>query len=56
MQRWEISFLQGSKKKVIMTFSFDKKNLSEDPFTLEMEIHWDKSKGGGIKDYHREHT
>ena len=45
MQRWEISFLQGSKKKVIMTFSFDKKNLSEDPFAPEMETHSDKGKG-----------
>ena len=43
--KMEISFLQGSKKKVIMTSSFDKKNLSEDPFALEMETHWDKEKG-----------
>ena len=43
--KMEISFLQGSKKKVIMTFSFDKKNLSEDPFALGMKIHWDKRKG-----------
>ena len=28
-----------------MTFSFDKKNLSEDPFALGMKIHWDKRKG-----------
>ena len=34
-----------SSKKVIMTSSFDKKNLSEDPFALEMETHWDKGKG-----------
>ena len=27
-----------------MTSSFDKKNLSEDPFTLEMETHWGKGK------------
>ena len=46
VQRWEIPFPQGSKKKIIMTSSFDKKNLSEDPFALEMKIHWDKSKGG----------
>ena len=38
-----------------MISSFDKKNLSEDPFALEIEIHWDKRKGG-IKDYRRAHT
>ena len=45
VQRWEIPFPQSSRKKVIMTSSFDKKNLSEDPFALEMETHWDKEKG-----------
>ena len=45
VQRWEIPFPQSSKKKVIMTSSFDKKNLSEDLFSLGMEIHWDKRKG-----------
>ena len=38
-----------------MTSSFDKNNLGEKSFALEMKIHWDKSKGG-IKDYRREHT
>ena len=38
-------FLQSSKKKVIMTSSFDKKNLCEDTFALGMKTHWDKSKG-----------
>ena len=38
-------FPQSLKKKVIMTSSFDKKNLSEEPFALEMKIHWDKRKG-----------
>ena len=28
-----------------MTSSFDKQNLSEDPFALGMEIHLDKRKG-----------
>ena len=28
-----------------MTFSFDDKNLSEDPFALGMKIYWDKRKG-----------
>jgi len=42
VQRWEIPFPQSSKKKVIMTSNFDKKNLGEYPFTLGMEIHWDK--------------
>jgi hypothetical protein len=37
--------MQSSKKKVIMTSSFDKQNLGEDPFALRMEIHWDKRKG-----------
>ena len=54
VQRWEILFPQSSKK-VIMTSSFDKRNLGEDSFGPGMEIHWDKSKGG-IKDYRREHT
>jgi len=30
VQRWEIPFPQSSRKKVIMTSSFDKKNFSED--------------------------
>ena len=34
-----------SPKKVIMTSSFDKKNLGEDPFAVGMEIQWDKRKG-----------
>ena len=29
-----------------MTSSFDKNNLGEDPFALEMEILWDKRKRG----------
>ena len=29
-----------------MTSSFDKNNLGEDPFALEMEILWDNRKGG----------
>ena len=45
VQRWEIPFPQSSKKKVIMTSSFDKQNLGEDPFALRTEIHWDKRKG-----------
>ena len=28
-----------------MTSNFDKKNLGEYSFALEMEIHWDKRKG-----------
>ena len=44
VQRWEIPFPQSSKK-VIMTSSFDKRNLGEDPFGPGMEIHWDKRKG-----------
>ena len=28
-----------------MTSSFDKNNLGEDPFALEIEIYWDKRKG-----------
>ena len=38
--------MQSSKKKVIMTSNFDKKNLGEYPFTQGMKIHWDKRKGG----------
>ena len=45
VQRWEIPFPQSLKKKVIMTSSFDKNNLGEDPFALEIEIYWDKRKG-----------
>ena len=45
VQRWEIPFPQSSKKKVIMTSSFDKKNICEDTFALGMKTHWDKSKG-----------
>ena len=44
VQRWEIPFPQSSKK-VIMTSSFDKRNLGEDPFGQGMEIYWDKRKG-----------
>ena len=33
VQGREIPFPQSSKKKVIMTSSFDKNNLGEDPFT-----------------------
>ena len=39
VQGWEIPFPQSSKKKVIMTSNFDKKNLGEYPFALGMEIH-----------------
>ena len=46
MKRWEIPFPQSSKKKVIMTSNFDKKNLGEYPFALGMEIHWDKEEKG----------
>ena len=46
VQRWEIPFPQSSKKKVIMTSNFDKKNLGEYPFALGMEIYWDKRKRG----------
>ena len=35
-----------SPKKVIMTSSFDKNNLSEESFALGKEIHQDKRKGG----------
>ena len=45
VQRWEILFPQSSKK-VIMTSSFDKNNLGEEPFALEMGIHWDKRTRG----------
>ena len=38
-------FLQ-SPKKVIMTSSFDKNNLGEEPFALGKKIHRDKRKGG----------
>ena len=34
-----------SSKKVIMTSSFDKNNLGEEPFTQGKEIHRDKRKG-----------
>ena len=33
------------KNKVVMTYSFEKNNLVEDPFALGMEIYWDKKKG-----------
>ena len=39
-------FFPQSSKKVIMTSSFDKNNLGEEPFTLGNEIHWDKRKEG----------
>ena len=45
VQKWEIPFPQSSKKKVIMTSNFDKKNLGKYPFALGMEIYWDKRKG-----------
>ena len=45
VQRWEILFPQSSKK-VIMTSSFDKNNLSKEPCALEMGIHWDKRTRG----------
>ena len=37
-------FFPQSSKKVIMTSSFDKNNLGEEPFTLGKEIHRDKRK------------
>ena len=39
-------FFPQSSKKVIMTSSFDKNNLGEEPFSLGKEIHRDKRKGG----------
>ena len=39
-------FFPKSPKKVIMTSSFDKNNLSEESFALGKEIHRDKRKGG----------
>ena len=39
-------FFPQSSKKVIMTSSFDKNNLGEEPFALGKEIHRDKRKGG----------
>ena len=39
-------FPQSSKKKVIMTSSFDKKNLGKDSFALGMKVHWDKRTRG----------
>ena len=38
-------FFPQSSTKVIMTSSFDKNNLGEEPFALGMEIHWDKRPG-----------
>ena len=55
VQRQKIPFPQISKKKVIMTSSFDKKNLGEDPFALGMEIHWDKEEKR-YYDYRIEYT
>ena len=55
VQIWEIPFPKSSKKKVIMTSSFDKKNLGEDPFALGMEIHWDKEEKE-YYDYRKEYT
>ena len=44
-------FFPQSSKKVIMTSSFDKNNLGEEPFTLGKEIHRDKRKKRGIRTF-----
>ena len=54
VQRWEIPFPQSSRKKVIMTSSFDKKNFGEDHSLQEWKFIGIKE--NGYLDYRKEHT